>query len=205
MIKAIETQYKGYRFRSRLEARWAVFFDALDLEWEYEREGFDLGEHGWYLPDFYLPGVDGGYWIEVKGDKAAADDKAWGKLMALTEATGTAGLLVYGDPYPAVDAAHRGWEGPGWKMSHPAGGGDFPYYFCVCPWCGKVGIEFDGRGARVCGWQAHHKTEAAALGDIRHLGHWRADDKCYTADDERFFRAAIAARSARFEHGEMPR
>jgi hypothetical protein len=29
-IKAIETSYKGYRFRSRLEARWAVFFDALD-------------------------------------------------------------------------------------------------------------------------------------------------------------------------------
>jgi hypothetical protein len=56
-IKAIETHYKGYRFRSRLEARWAVFFDALGLDWEYEKEGFDLGEHGWYLPDFYLPQV----------------------------------------------------------------------------------------------------------------------------------------------------
>ncbi len=30
-IKAIETRYKGYRFRSRLEARWAVFFDALSV------------------------------------------------------------------------------------------------------------------------------------------------------------------------------
>lgn len=29
-VKAIDTVYKGYRFRSRLEARWAVFFDALD-------------------------------------------------------------------------------------------------------------------------------------------------------------------------------
>lgn len=54
-IKAIETQYKGYRFRSRLEARWAVFFDALGIEWEYEKEGYDLGEAGWYLPDFWLP------------------------------------------------------------------------------------------------------------------------------------------------------
>jgi hypothetical protein len=45
VIKAIETRYKGYRFRSRLEARWAVFFDALGVEWEYEKEGFDLGEH----------------------------------------------------------------------------------------------------------------------------------------------------------------
>lgn len=55
MIKAIETQYKGYRFRSRLEARWAVFFDALGVKWEYEPEGYDLGELGWYLPDFWLP------------------------------------------------------------------------------------------------------------------------------------------------------
>ena len=47
MIKAIETQYKGYRFRSRLEARWAVFFDALQVRWDYELEGFDLGEMGW--------------------------------------------------------------------------------------------------------------------------------------------------------------
>ena len=53
-IKPIETHYKGYRFRSRLEARWAVFFDALGIEWEYEKEGYDLGELGWYLPDFWL-------------------------------------------------------------------------------------------------------------------------------------------------------
>jgi len=39
-IKAIETVYNGYKFRSRLEARWAVFFDALGIEYEYEKEGF---------------------------------------------------------------------------------------------------------------------------------------------------------------------
>ena len=54
-IRAIETRYKGYRFRSRLEARWAVFFDELGEEWRYEEQGYDLGELGWYLPDFYLP------------------------------------------------------------------------------------------------------------------------------------------------------
>jgi len=37
MLKAIETQYKGYRFRSRLEARWAVFFDSLEFTWTYEQ------------------------------------------------------------------------------------------------------------------------------------------------------------------------
>jgi len=63
-IKAIETRYRGYRFRSRLEARWAVFFDALDIRWEYEPEGFDLGGFGPYLPDFWLPQVK--MYAEVK-------------------------------------------------------------------------------------------------------------------------------------------
>jgi hypothetical protein len=51
-IKPIETIYNGYRFRSRLEARWAVFFDALGVEYEYEPEGFELPNGGRYLPDF---------------------------------------------------------------------------------------------------------------------------------------------------------
>ncbi len=63
-IKAIETRYKGYRFRSRLEARWAVFFDALGVPYEYEKQGFDLGEVGWYLPDFWLPREK--EWVEIK-------------------------------------------------------------------------------------------------------------------------------------------
>lgn len=63
-IKAIETRYKGYRFRSRLEARWAVYLDAMGIAWDYEPEGFDLGKNGYYLPDFYLP--DANCWAEVK-------------------------------------------------------------------------------------------------------------------------------------------
>jgi len=82
-IKAIETAYAGCRFRSRLEARWAVFFNALGIEWQYEPEGFEIGT-GYgpcdcggpqcfcdntlltrYLPDFYLPRDK--LWIEVKG------------------------------------------------------------------------------------------------------------------------------------------
>lgn len=64
MVKAIETRYKGYRFRSRLEARWAVFFDALGVQWDYEIEGFELGIAGRYLPDFYLPQI--GTYVEIK-------------------------------------------------------------------------------------------------------------------------------------------
>lgn len=78
MIKAIETRYAGYLFRSRLEARWAVFFDALGIKWEYEPEGYDLGEAGWYLPDFWLPlptivYPNAGYFIEIKGVKPPDD------------------------------------------------------------------------------------------------------------------------------------
>lgn len=81
-VKPIETQYNGYKFRSRLEARWAVFFDTLGVEYQYEPEGFDLSDcelidhfgdntveyrlqgDYWYLPDFYLPGQD--CFIEIK-------------------------------------------------------------------------------------------------------------------------------------------
>lgn len=63
-IKAIQTTYRGHKFRSRLEARWAIFFDAVGIEWEYEKEGWEL-QSGLYLPDFWLPQVY--MWAEVKG------------------------------------------------------------------------------------------------------------------------------------------
>ena len=58
VIRAIETEYKGYRFRSRLEARWAVFFDAMGAQWDYEPQGYRLPSGRGYLPDFLLPEVN---------------------------------------------------------------------------------------------------------------------------------------------------
>lgn len=52
MIKSIPTTYKGVNFRSRLEARWAVMFDALGWAWDYE----PLDLQG-YIPDFVLRDV----------------------------------------------------------------------------------------------------------------------------------------------------
>lgn len=74
MIKAIETRYAGCRFRSRLEARWAVFFDRLNIPWEYEPQGYLVGPEGGqtpYLPDFYLPREK--LWVEVKGSEEQLD------------------------------------------------------------------------------------------------------------------------------------
>lgn len=71
-LKAIETVYNGYKFRSRLEARWAVFFDTLKVEYLYESEGFDLGDGIWYLPDFYIPLIE--TWIEIKPIKPSQEE-----------------------------------------------------------------------------------------------------------------------------------
>lgn len=63
MLKAINTIYNGNRFRSRLEARWAVFFDSMGWRYEYESEGFIL-PGGCYLPDFFF--IDFNCYGEVK-------------------------------------------------------------------------------------------------------------------------------------------
>ena len=60
MIKAIPTEYNDVQFRSRLEAKWAAFFDLLEWEWEYEPCDFD----GW-IPDFLLK-LDSPIFVEVK-------------------------------------------------------------------------------------------------------------------------------------------
>lgn len=98
--KAIETIYNGYRFRSRIEARWAVFFDTLGVKYEYEKESYNLDGIG-YLPDFWLPGF--GCWIEVKG-KAPSLEEIW-KAHLLAKATGAYVHIFFGSiPFPISTA-----------------------------------------------------------------------------------------------------
>jgi hypothetical protein len=80
--KAIETTYMGCRFRSRLEARWAVFFDALGWDWEYEKQGYTIGnweeEFTPWLPDFEIITPSGQhFYVEVKGDRDFFADGQW--------------------------------------------------------------------------------------------------------------------------------
>ena len=96
-MKAIPTAYKGYHFRSRLEARWAVFFDTIGLEWDYEPEGFELANGVKYLPDFFIKGNGWrGPYIEVKPERPS--DQELRKLCLLCEEKSAYGLLVWGDP-----------------------------------------------------------------------------------------------------------
>ena len=94
MIKAIDTEYKGYRFRSRLEARWAVYFDSLNIKWEYEVEGFKFKDGTKYLPDFWLPKMN--MWAEVKAKELNEEEER--KVKNLVKNTHKNCLLLIGTP-----------------------------------------------------------------------------------------------------------
>ena len=99
-MKAIETVYNGYRFRSRLEARWAVFFSTAGIKFEYEPEGFQFSDGTRYLPDFYLPWFR--CYVEIKPSSIYGEElsDAKRKCRNLVEEGGECiALLCIGDPY----------------------------------------------------------------------------------------------------------
>lgn len=79
-LHALPTSHSGYLFRSRLESRWAVCLESLGVQYEYERQGYDLGPAGWYLPDFWLP--DYGIYLEVKGVKPTIAERYRARILA---------------------------------------------------------------------------------------------------------------------------
>lgn len=105
-MKAIETFHNDHWFRSRLEARWALFFDTLGIEYQYEPEGFDL-DGVWYLPDFYIPSAD--IFIEIKGNYVFYDKQlgkeAVHKCVGLSWQSRKKVLLLFGG-----FTSSRGWD-----------------------------------------------------------------------------------------------
>lgn len=186
-IKAIETRYAGCRFRSRLEARWARFFDFLGVRWEYEKEGFDLGKSGAYLPDFWLP--DLGIWYEIKGVLHWVADKSPElELMKNFRNCGVACCLSEGLP-----GEHRVWWF-GWDLNESSGGSS------------------DDRGRWAIGSNDTPFIKLAYLSEWG--GKEIYADELYEHElkwvhlperDNGVFRimeAEMVAKSARFEHGE---
>ena len=107
-IRAIETTYNGIKFRSRLEARVAKLFDELNATYEYEPEGFDLGDGIWYLPDFRLQGLCNpgltsrmytpqDLWVEVKGVVTPLDKE---KIRRFVNLVGEPILIMGSLPLP---------------------------------------------------------------------------------------------------------
>jgi hypothetical protein len=63
----IPTTYKGVQYRSRLEAKWAVFFEKLGFYFSYERYNI-TNENGdiLYVPDFYIyEGINDNDWVDT--------------------------------------------------------------------------------------------------------------------------------------------
>lgn len=195
MIKAIPTEYKGYRFRSRLEARWAVFFDACGVEWEYEPEGFDLGNGTYYLPDFLLHGVGGraagDLYIEVKGNMTMEDARKiklfarHGSLNADDDGKFDPAILVVGK-IPDGETAHVITHNISQSAYNPLPGGLYQFNF----------ETIDG-------------DNFAAHPGVNRNGRFElfGDDSSYLwyMDPRATARAYRLARQARFEHGEKPK
>lgn len=178
-IKAIETVYNGYRFRSRLEARWAVFFDALGIDYQYEKEGFEL-KAGRYLPDFWIP--DWQRWIEIKPEMRWDRDVLL-KCADLARATGYGVFLVFGTPWPEEYCVVK--LKPDYACRLPAAE---IAQFAECRRCDGICLQYypdsgwGEIGTHTCG--DHDK--------------WPTSD----ANSAVLMDAFRAARQARFEHGE---
>jgi len=175
-IRPIETRAYGHRFRSRLEARWAVAFTEARIAWQYEPEGFDLGKAGLYLPDFWLPQVS--MWAEVKPDRPTDEEII--KAHALVEQSGKACLLLVGPP-----AAHAYWAIENdyrWITTSD------PVDIAAMDYCLFEGSDYhldEGRFYSSCGTSGTFPMPF----DLGYDSH----------------PAIQAALSARFEHGESPR
>jgi hypothetical protein len=179
-IKSIQTRYAGCHFRSRLEARYAVFLDALGIKWEYEMEGYDLGGLGYYLPDFFLKELN--YFIEIKGISSTEIERL--KCEKLSELHDVflfdSGLGIEDESCSSTGATPSAiWYSGGHYR-------DYPVKFLKCEKCGKIDIAFDG-------W-THYSRRCKCYDDNNRdkMGSFHPD----------ILSALNAAKSARFEHGE---
>jgi hypothetical protein len=182
VLQAIETKYRAYRFRSRLEARWAVFLDAAGIRWEYEPEGFDL-KGGWYLPDFWLPRSKSFLEIKPEADSWHEASKMLSPVMRdLADASDFEVFLILSVPCPE-DEYHPHVVG----FAPNEGICSAPLFECRC--CGQIAFRRFGGGA----WNMWCECRGSRF----------HDDNYSPYELSRGIRCAmLKARQARFEHGE---
>lgn len=222
-VKAIETRYKGYRFRSRTEARWAVFFDALGYSWSYEDEGFSFRDGTHYLPDFDVV-CEGGYafYAEVKGENAGLSLDELRKLMLLGATSHARVLLLDGVPDFRMYASTKeiefclmGGFDIKWHVANDDRDKDHPHAPRVmwgltmlqqgdATWLSEEDVAMVNRWLHESKYNrlgfAMHSHKQRIWGD-EHANFWYEgcpELDCALVD------AIGYARSARFEHGERP-
>ena len=97
-MQAIRTVYNRYSFTTRLEARWAVFFDALGVRTPMNRR-YDLGEHGYYASG--ISGLPKQLWVEIKSEETNIADSVRRGLAGVTSER----------RYPSRDSHRYLWGG----------------------------------------------------------------------------------------------
>lgn len=197
-MKAIQTEYKGYLFRSRLEAKWAAFFDACGVEWEYEPEGIALSDGTKYLPDFYL--IDFHCYFEVKRKGIRETDQgseAESKISDGMDCDRWAGIIAYGDPMDdtLIIFCQETDDGGGGRYENEVTIG-------IHPDTGKPHLfaYTDRRDRRFMTSFAEDDSVEIPM-TTHEYGRYRYKD--FVTD--KVMAARKLARQARFEHGETPK
>ena len=205
-IKPIETVYNGYRFRSRLEARWAVFFDAAGIEYQYEPEGFVLSEGVRYLPDFFLPKLSA--YVEIKRNNLDEDSlyDAEQKCESLQVDKDCVVLLCQGDPVDMnITAFFSMWndELEMYECSY-----DSACFVKNASWW--IPFMYSDAKAGITSKHGNPDDVYIAIGDEDYnittpFGQKCLIDRCLIIQGSYFGKERKIARQARFEHGETPR
>ena len=183
--KICHVQCGNYDFRSRSEAKWAVFFDAAGIDFVYEPEGYNDKE-GWaYLPDFYLPDLN--MVVEVKLSEKELDDESRDELVRFMTTHDKKVMVGYGNMNFQLCYVKYG------KLELTPRDNSF---LAMCESCGHLWfghlLDKESTKCSACG----HPYSAAVL-----WGHFPLFLKDAMVD-QRFLRAVKKALSARFEHGE---
>lgn len=227
-IPAKETIYNDLRFRSRAEARWAVFFDSLGVEYMYEPYNFGFtdfaGDKYGYVPDFYLPRYE--KYIEVKGTDDALK-KDWYKIAGCIDYHNSdiseKGLIILGDipqysmfgfgklPY----YTHLSWNKgvavePAIFFSNPKVDTSFGWSirnFKIIVGAKNIfdtiyepGFCYDNRMTVVDAFSEDKPTEATVVVNFTY-----PNVRSWNFETGYMAKAYKRARFARFEHGETPK
>ena len=207
-IKAIQTYYNGYKFRSRLEARWAVFFDAGGIRWEYEPEGYKSEDGTLYLPDFYLPELD--VYVEVKRDTPDGVKDIFEKCEKMLNCGGAIKTLVILSDIPEGCSCDGGiWHYP--CIVQRTKGAEYFWWFFhdnyednVCVTGQISAAKYENPKEYI---EKNHTIRAVSDAELEpevyndFLIDW-VDFQNYR--NKETFNALKRARQARFEHGEKP-
>lgn len=187
-IKPIETIYNGYRFRSRAEARWAVFFDACKIQYMYEPEGLRLSDGTLYLPDFYL--LESKTYFEVKGIMNEVDMH---KIEQLQKDLKVSVAIGYAD---MTFQASDNWSYPN-EPSYEISKHKDDSYIIECPECKKI-FFMASTGIYTCQCCGYYDGDSI-------FGVSNCGDQKGIFRDKMFIDAFNKAKQARFEHGEHGR